>query len=204
MPEHDQRLVRYCVPERSALVLGSAQRENVVDHAMAESLGIDIVKRRSGGGAVLVEPDDLLWVDLFVPTKDPLWRADVGEAFWWLGDVWTEVLRRLTAFDVQAYQGPLVTSEWSRLVCFAGLGPGEVTVNGRKLVGISQRRTRAGALFQCALFRRFRVERLASLLDLDDDRRLELVDFLRQTVVTSVDFDEKALVTALDRELERT
>jgi lipoate-protein ligase A len=39
---------------------------------------------------------------------------------------------------------------WSRSVCFAGLGPGEVTVGGRKVVGISQRRRRDGALFQCA------------------------------------------------------
>ena len=39
---------------------------------------------------------------------------------------------------------------WSKLVCFAGLGPGEVTVAGAKVVGMGQRRTRAGALFQCA------------------------------------------------------
>ena len=37
------------------------------------------------------------------------------------------------------------------MVCFAGLGTGEVTVAGRKCVGMSQRRTRAGARFQCAV-----------------------------------------------------
>ncbi|MDQ3757058.1 MAG: hypothetical protein M3394_04340, partial [Actinomycetota bacterium] len=41
----------------------------------------------------------------------------------------------------------------SRQVCFAGLGPGEVSVGGRKVVGIAQRRTRFGALFQCAVHR---------------------------------------------------
>ena len=40
---------------------------------------------------------------------------------------------------------------WCPLVCFAGVGPGEVLAGGRKLVGISQRRTRAGARFQCAV-----------------------------------------------------
>ena len=37
------------------------------------------------------------------------------------------------------------------VVCFAGTGPGEVLVAGRKVVGISQRRTRAGARFQCSV-----------------------------------------------------
>jgi lipoate-protein ligase A len=37
-------------------------------------------------------------------------------------------------------------------VCFAGVGPGEVLADdGAKLVGISQRRTRNWALFQCAV-----------------------------------------------------
>jgi lipoate-protein ligase A len=35
-------------------------------------------------------------------------------------------------------------------VCFAGSGPGEVLINGRKIVGVSQRRTKAAALFQTA------------------------------------------------------
>ncbi|MDP9389628.1 MAG: hypothetical protein M3Q48_17360, partial [Actinomycetota bacterium] len=49
------------------------------------------------------------------------------------------------------HRGGLVASAWSAMVCFAGLGPGEVTVGGRKVVGLAQRRTREGALFQCAL-----------------------------------------------------
>jgi lipoate-protein ligase A len=47
------------------------------------------------------------------------------------------------------HDGPTRSSPWSATVCFAGLGPGEVTVGGAKVVGISQRRSRAGALFQC-------------------------------------------------------
>jgi hypothetical protein len=45
----------------------------------------------------------------------------------------------------------MIRSPWTPMVCFAGLGPGEVTVDGAKVVGISQRRTRVGALFQCAV-----------------------------------------------------
>jgi hypothetical protein len=51
----------------------------------------------------------------------------------------------------EVWRGGLVRTPWSARVCFAGLGPGEVVLKGRKVVGMSQRRTRHGALFQCAL-----------------------------------------------------
>ncbi len=201
VPGEPQRLVRWCLPERSALVLGSAQLEDVVDGAAARRLGVDVVKRRSGGGAVLVEPGDLIWVDVFVPASDPLWRADVGQAFWWLGEVWATALASLTELPLEVHHGPLMSNEWSRLVCFAGLGPGEVTVNGRKVVGISQRRTRSGALFQCALFRHFRVERLRQLLQLSGRDGDALIEMLSRSIVTSADVDEKALVASFSAAL---
>jgi lipoate-protein ligase A len=37
---------------------------------------------------------------------------------------------------------------WSAMVCFGGVGPGEVLVAARKAVGVSQRRTRFAAAFQ--------------------------------------------------------
>ncbi len=67
----------------------------------------------------------------------------------------------------------MVRTPWSSLVCFAGLGPGEVTVDGRKLVGISQRRTRAGARFQCAVYSRHDSAVLPALLRLSPPERAE-------------------------------
>jgi lipoate-protein ligase A len=63
------------------------------------------------------------------------------------------------------------STPWSASVCFAGLGPGEVTVDGRKVVGLSQRRTREAALFQCCAALRWEPERLLDLLALDDADR---------------------------------
>jgi lipoate-protein ligase A len=68
--------------------------------------------------------------------------------------------------EAKVHPGPMVTSAWSSLVCFAGLGPGEVTVGGRKAVGISQRRTRDAAGFQCAAYSRWDPAALAALLAL--------------------------------------
>jgi hypothetical protein len=62
-------------------------------------------------------------------------------------------------------------SRWSRLVCFAGVGPGEVLVGERKVVGMSQRRTRDGARFQCVVHRSWDAEPLLDLLVLEPDDR---------------------------------
>jgi lipoate-protein ligase A len=58
-------------------------------------------------------------------------------------------------------------------VCFAGTGAGEVTVRGRKVIGMSQRRTRAGALFQCAALIRWDAARLLEVLSLREAERAE-------------------------------
>jgi lipoate-protein ligase A len=171
VPRPAQRTVRWCVPTNSAIVLGSGQPESDVITSTAAELGIEVVRRRSGGGAVLVDPFDTVWVDVFIPADDDLWHFDVGVAFYWLGEVWAQALTKLGASQADVYRGPLVTSEWSKQVCFAGLGPGEVTVNGRKAVGLSQKRTREGALFQCSIYREFKTDRLLSLLSVAPSER---------------------------------
>lgn len=164
LPDPVRRAVWVCDPSRPALVLGSAQREDLVDHAACARAGVDVVRRRSGGGAVLVEPGSLLWVDVLLPAGDPLWQHDVGHAFLWLGEVWAGALADV-GVSATVHNGPLVRTRWSDLVCFAGLGPGELTdAAGRKVLGISQRRTRAGARFQCAALGTWDPSRLLPLL----------------------------------------
>lgn len=154
-----------------ALVLGSSQREEVVDDATIGS--IEVVRRRSGGGAVLLIPNEVLWLDVLLPTGDPLWSDDVSHASHWLGDAW------VTALGYgEVHRGPMVRTPWSSLVCFAGLGPGEVTVDGHKLVGISQRRTRAGARFQCAVYSHHDSSVLSGLLRLSPAERAEVTTAL--------------------------
>jgi lipoate-protein ligase A len=71
----------------------------------------------------------------------------------------------------EMWRGRLRQSNWSARVCFAGVGAGEVTVEGRKVVGISQRRTRRAALFQCAVPVVWDPTRLLDLLALDPAER---------------------------------
>ena len=87
------------------------------------------------------------------------------------------------------------------------MGSGEVLVDDAKLVGLSQRRTRDGARFQCVLHRRWQPDRWWDLVVAElpaDDRadleiRRELVTALA-TVSPAVDVPDlvvAALVTEL-------
>jgi hypothetical protein len=105
---------------------------------------------------VFVAPGEPVWIDAWVPTGDPLWSADVGRAFDWLGDTWVRALGAVGVEGVAARRGPLMAAtRWSGAVCFGGVGTGEVvTAGGRKVVGLAQRRDRAGAWFHgaCVLY----------------------------------------------------
>ena len=80
------RRVSVLAVDRRAMVLGSTQREDVVDRRRAPvGRDVDIVRRRTGGGAVFLEPARHVWVDVIIPSGDPLWRDDVAHAFDWLG-----------------------------------------------------------------------------------------------------------------------
>lgn len=198
-----ERAVHVWTVERPALVLGSTQDGSVVDADACAAAGVEVVRRRSGGGAVLLDPGEVVWVDVELPRSDPLWDDDVGRAAWWLGERWGEALATLGATGVTVNRCGSVPTPWSSLVCFAGLGPGEVTgAGGAKLVGISQRRTRAGARFQCAVPLAWQPNRLASLLALsapDRDRMAtELAAAVRQLATPAAAVVD-AFLTAIAR-----
>ncbi len=220
------RIVRVLHAERPAVVLGAAQPGSDVDAGRAARLGVDIARRRSGGGAVLVGPGESLWVDVAIPRGDPLWSDDVGTAMAWIGEAWVSALDAVGAGPAERWAGRLVSSPWSDKVCFAGVGPGEVLrppagaagspagvagspagrpqapsaaaarptpppparrpgvpfagrgLLGPKVVGISQRRTRAGALFQTAALLRWRPLDLLDVLVMEPAERARAADQL--------------------------
>ena len=147
-----------------ALVLGSAQKMDIVNLDVADELGVEVCQRRSGGGIVGVQPDDL-WVDILLPRTSPLWDNDVGRSMDWVGQSWARALQDVFA-DTQAHvhTGRLLNRELGKIVCFAGLGPGEVTCFDHKVIGISQRRTRTHARFQCLAKYRWSPEMVQPLL----------------------------------------
>jgi len=80
-----------------------------------------------------------------------LWDDDVTVAGLWLGAAWCQALAGLEV-DGWVHHGRADRHQAARAACFAGVGPGEVVTTGGKLVGVSQRRTRLGARFQCVAY----------------------------------------------------
>jgi len=161
-PAGRRRLIVHHV-ERAALVLGSTQQVDGVEERAAVA-GVEVARRRSGGGAVLLRPGAQTWVDAVVPAGDPLWDDDVERATWWLGRSWAAVLGELGLAGVRVHERGVTDRTRGRVACFAALGPGEVEAGGHKLVGISQRRTRDLIRLQCVVYERWDPQTLLELL----------------------------------------
>jgi lipoate-protein ligase A len=159
------RKVRIFAPTAPAVVLGSTQRDDIVDTAFVAARGLEVARRRSGGGAVLVD-ESVVWVDFVIARDDPLWDDDIARSMQWLGRLWSSALEGIGVTS-RVHEGPPVVSALARALCFCGIGHGEVVVDGRKAIGISQRRTREGARFQTMVHTR-RDDTLIDALRLTD------------------------------------
>jgi lipoate-protein ligase A len=92
-------------------------------------------------------------------------------------------LERLGQRDFEVHTGRSVPGDLGELVCFAGRGPGEVLHSGRKVVGLSQWRSREGALFSTCAYERWDPAGLMALLDVDDTERGAIVSDLASSAV---------------------
>jgi lipoate-protein ligase A len=173
-------------PTRPALVLGSGQRP---PDGWQPANGLPLVRRGTGGGAVLCD-EDYLMLDIALPPGDPRILDDLTESYRWLAERMRSALGQLGVEQpalvvpraLRALDEP--SREAARTACFAGLGPYEVLdVQGRKLVGLAQRRRRGGVLLQAAAYLGGDRGVLADLLWLGEEARVALRARLRDTAV---------------------
>lgn len=172
---------------RPAVVLGSTQRRAIVNDSVCEALGIDVVRRATGGGAVLVAPEAQVWIDVWIPRGDRLWSDDVIKAASWLGHVWVTALESMGLDDGRVHTAGLLRSQWSDAICFGGVGPGEVLTGPTKVVGVAQRRTGLGARFHTVTPLVWAPDALVSLLQLDRDAAAAATAYLSGAAVGLAD-----------------
>lgn len=151
-----------------AVVLGRGQGALALARVDA-----DVVTRFSGGGAVWLSPD-VLSLDVLLPAPHPWIADDLSGVFNRVGRAWATALRTLGIEGLSVYDGPATArrrgTQRERLlaaVCYATRGRGEVLWNGRKLVGLAQRRRRHATMVQCGLLRRWRPQVLLEGLGAD-------------------------------------
>lgn len=166
------------------LMLGSSQSEDAADRERCLADEVEVVKRRSGGGAVFLEPGGCIWIDVLVPRAHPRWQDDVGTAGHWLGEAWIAALAQCGVAS-NLHGGSLEKTRWGRLICFGALGPGEVMLHGRKLVGVAQRRSLPGARMQCLVLDRWNPADVAERLLMSPEDRTEALRDLADVAVGS-------------------
>jgi lipoate---protein ligase len=167
-----------------ALVLGSGQHP---PEGWSPPKRLPVVRRGTGGGAVICDSDYLM-LDIALPAGDPRVLSDVTESYRWLADLLVDALARIGVPGLVPVGSAALRSrdeaarEAGRVACFAGLGPYELLdAQGRKLVGLAQRRRRGGALFQAAAYLNGDRAALADLLWLDGVERDRLRERLAAT-----------------------
>lgn len=162
--------------EQAGLVLGFAQKQDILNPAALAAQQLPIYHRRAGGTAVMVGPD-LLSLDVILPASHPLVLPDIVESYRWLGTVWVETLQRLgvdtrivppqEAHAQRALLKQAETHERESILlraCFGSLSPYEVVAGQRKVVGLDMIRRRAGSLLQAGLLLHWETEPLVQLL----------------------------------------
>ena len=162
MPDEQQRIseileagvetpqVLFWQYDQAAVIMGCSQRPSEEQIKRSEQAGFPILRRRSGGGAVLAGPW-MLSVTVFIPPDHPVAGQNIIEIFSWLEQIWIDTLSTCgvpcKGVDQQMIDRSKVVSQEQDLkwACYASLSHGEViSDDGRKLVGLAQIRKRKG------------------------------------------------------------
>ncbi|MEZ5309555.1 MAG: hypothetical protein R2735_02980 [Microthrixaceae bacterium] len=186
------RTARVCEAEGEAVVLSSAMSAELLAGQAGSASGVirsgvEVARRRSGGGIVHLVPDAHVWIDVLLPRGDLLWTDDVSQSGEWLAEVWIRALGDMGVVGATMADAHWSDPELGRIVCFAATGPGEIVVGERKLVGISQRRNRHGARFQCVVYLNQEPEAVLGFLDvgaIGEDLMGRLAQALTERVLT--------------------
>jgi lipoate-protein ligase A len=125
------------------LSLGRGQPFADVDLAACQTAAVDVVRRPSGGRAIL-HTDELTYSVALLQT-DPLAAGGILESYRRLSEGLLAGLRLLGVQAAQVVSARKPTEDLSA-VCFETPSDYEITVQGRKLAGSAQWRARGGVL----------------------------------------------------------
>ena len=133
--------IRFYAWQPATISLGYGQPVDAgIDLDQAARLGIGLVRRLTGGSAILHEGPDLEVTYSVVGSQEDFAGADdLLSTYRWIGTALAVGLSRL---GVPAEMVPVQPSSTAAMpaFCFARTGSYELEVNGRKLVGSAQRR----------------------------------------------------------------
>jgi lipoate-protein ligase A len=154
----------------ACISLGLGQRpEEVLDLAAVRAAGLDVVRRPTGGQALL--HDDELTYSVVASQQDPVVGGTLMQSYHAISEALLAGLAQLGVDGVGAPCEPRPASGLTA-VCFASASAEEVLVDGRKLLASAQWRSRGAFLQHGSL--------------LLSDRQHELPRYLRDTAARDI------------------
>jgi lipoate-protein ligase A len=186
---------RWWVASSPAVVVGLGLRHrlaSIVDLERCNAAGIEVLDRRAGGGAVLVD-EHMLCGAICLPIG--MVSSDLTESYRWTADHLRRVVSGRTV-DVEEARADVAAlrarddpvSKLLLTCCYGALSPYEIVdAKARKLVGLAQIRRRHAALFQFGILLRDQSP-LADLLNVPDESIREQLraELQRRTVGLNV------------------
>ncbi len=163
------------------VTLGRSQALADADLARCRAAGVDVVRRPSGGQAIL-HTDELTYSVALCQT-DPHAEAGVLASYRRLSEGLLAGLHRLGVGAIQAIDKKQPLDEPTP-VCFEVPSDYEITAGGRKLVGSAQWRSRGGVLQHGTLPLHGDLLRIVDYLVFDDEQRAVRRRSLRARAVT--------------------
>lgn len=155
----------------ACLSLGLAQPYAEVDLPALETHGWDLVRRPTGGRAIL-HTDELTY-SVIAPQNEPRVKGGVLESYLRLSQALLQVLR-LLGLDPEANEKSAGNAPGKpNPVCFEVPSNYEITVNGLKLIGSAQARRNEGVLQHGALPLQGDLTRIVSVLTFANDHEKE-------------------------------
>ncbi len=154
------------------LTLGRAQPASDVDAAALSSLGWGLVRRPTGGRAILHNEE--LTYAVIARLRDPIMAGGVLESYRRIAAALLDGLERLAlnARADQKYEAPPGTRA-DGPVCFEVPSNYEITVEGKKLIGSAQARRKDGVLQHGSLPLSGDLGRITQVLNFPDEQSRE-------------------------------
>lgn len=168
---YSQPTLRLYAWKPACLSLGLAQPFEEVNTRMLAEKGWDVVRRPTGGRAIL-HIDELTYA-VVAPENEPRMTGGVLESYLRLSQALLETLRLIGLKPEANEKKSKSKPDKPNPVCFEVPSNYEITVNGRKLIGSAQARRKEGVLQHGALPLYGDLTRIIDALNFKDQQKAE-------------------------------
>jgi lipoate-protein ligase A len=165
--------LRFYAWDPPCLSLGYTQPVSEADRARLAARGWDLVRRMTGGRAIL-HTDELTY-SVALPADNPIVTTDIVESYRRLSGALVAGLQRLGADPQADKRADGHRSASTGPVCFEVPSHYEITIDGKKLVGSAQVRKFGAVLQHGSLPLEGDITRICDALVYSDDRQREVV-----------------------------